>query len=269
MGVFVAPTSGTSCPAPLPGQQYAFVAAGILSGSFDNAPEGTEIPVSFSKSCAKRPSVHLRITYHRSEGTETVTGTVPGGKEVSEPEKKYNPYEKPNAEGAEWGAISGARAVEEATARERAAEAAARQREEVERLARAAHTTVSLISTALATQRGAIVLAELACVGSAAETCAGKLVLSVRLSLGKGKPSHTSVVGTASFSVVAGKTVNVHMRLNATGRALMRKAHGHLSASMAILQSAPTSHSQLRSVRLLARRAAQVSRTVLDQSLQP
>lgn len=262
MGVFVAPTSGTNCPVPSPGQRYAFVSAtGTLSGSFGNAPEGTEIPVSFSQSCAQRPSVHLRIAYHRSEGTETVTGTVPGGTELSEPEQKYNPYERPNAEGAVWGPIAAARDIEESTARERAAEAAARQREEAERLARAAHTSVSLVSTALVAQHGAIALAELTCVGSASETCAGKLVLSVRLPARKGKRSHTPVVGTASFSVAAGKTTSVRIRLNATGRALMRKAHGRLNASLAILQSAPASHSQLRSVHLLARRSPRVSRS--------
>jgi hypothetical protein len=257
VSVFVAPTSGTSCPTLSPGQKYTFVSAnGVLSGSFGNVAGGAEIPVRFSKSCSSHPSVHLRVAYHRSGGVETVTGTVPGGIEPSEPEQRYNPYVRPNAEGAEWGLIAAARDVEESNARERAAEAAARQREETERLARAAHTSVSLVSAALtAAQRGAVVLAELRCAGSAGETCAGKLALSVRLPVGKGKRPHTSAVGTASFSVAAGKTTSVRIRLNAIGRALMRKAHGHLNAGLAILQSAPASHSQLRSVHLLARRS--------------
>src|ERR1700691_4526661 len=77
LGVFVSPASGTSCPTLAPGQTYTFVSTtGTLSGSFANAPEGTEIPVVYAKSCATHPSTHLRIAYHRSGGTQTVTATV-------------------------------------------------------------------------------------------------------------------------------------------------------------------------------------------------
>jgi hypothetical protein len=250
LGVLVAPTSGTSCPTPSPGQTYTFVSTtGTLSGSFGNAPEGTEIPVRFSNVCASQPSVHLRIAYHKSGGTQTVTGTVPGGTEISEPKNTVNPYVRPE-DNREWGAIAGAQAVAEHWAQKHAAEAAAKAREEAEQQARAAHTTVSLLSTVLAAQRGGVAFVELTCMGSAGETCAGKLALSVRLSAGKGRRSHTPTVGTASFSIVAGKTASVRIRLNTTGRALLRKDHGRLNASLAILQSAPANHFQTMTVHL-------------------
>jgi hypothetical protein len=253
IGVLVAPTSGAQCPTPQPGQTYTLVSTtGTLSGSFGNAPEGAEIPVHFSEECASQPSVHLRIAYHESGSTQTVTGTVPGGKETSEPEKNtVNPYVKPNAEGATWGAISGALAVAEYHARV--------AREEAERQARIAQQNAATVATsassAVSVQRNGTALVKLACSGSAGgQGCAGKLTLSAQIASKGRRRSHTLTIAAAGFSIAASSTATVQVKLSATGRALLRKDRGRLNASLAILQSAPATHSQTRGIHLLQAR---------------
>jgi hypothetical protein len=80
LGVRVAPPkTGEPCPTLLPNETYTLVSAsGALSGSFGNAPEGSEIPVEFAGSCSK-VAQSMRIEYHRTGETKTVTGTVIGG----------------------------------------------------------------------------------------------------------------------------------------------------------------------------------------------
>jgi Bacterial Ig-like domain (group 3)/Carboxypeptidase regulatory-like domain len=84
LGVRVAPPkTGEPCPTLLPNRSYVLVSAsGTLSGSFGNAPEGSEIQVEFAEAC-KKVAQKLRIEYHRSGATQTVTGTVIGGPESS------------------------------------------------------------------------------------------------------------------------------------------------------------------------------------------
>ncbi len=83
-GVHVAPPkAGEPCPTLLPNQTYVLVSAsGTLSGSFGNAPEGSEIPVEFAEAC-KKIAQKMRIEYHRTGETKTVTGTVIGGPKSS------------------------------------------------------------------------------------------------------------------------------------------------------------------------------------------
>lgn len=60
-----------------PGSTYTLVSTtGELTGSFGNAPEGGEIPVSFETGCGSIPAQKLEIAYHRSGATKTVTATV-------------------------------------------------------------------------------------------------------------------------------------------------------------------------------------------------
>ncbi len=68
---------GKPCPVPAAGTTYTLVTAnGPLSGAFENAPEaGAEIPIALAGSC-NRVNQTMRISYHRSGGLETVTGTV-------------------------------------------------------------------------------------------------------------------------------------------------------------------------------------------------
>ncbi len=249
VSVFVAPTSGSSCPTPSPGAKYAFVSTnGALTGAFGNAAEGAEIPVRFSKNCSAHPSTHLRIAYHRNGSLEAVTGTVPGGTEVSEPEQKYNPYVR-EEDPIEWGAVSGARLAE------------SNARGEAERLARTVQesmkptvtTALSLSSHSFPVQGNGMALVKLKC--SASQSCAGQLTLSTHTTLtGKRKRQQTRRVGTATFSIPANETTTVEIKLNTSGRALLRTSHGHLNASLTIRQSTPDNHSQVTSVHLHARR---------------
>ena len=249
IGVFVAPTSGTSCPTPSPGLTYTLVSTtSSLSGSFGNAPEGTEIPVRFSKSCAMRPSVNLRIAYHRSGGTQTMTGTVLGssGVEIPNPENPVIPFED---KAPSW-------VAESAGQRAAYAVSLARAQEEAERLARAAQQpatppTIALLASNLAVQSNGVGLVKLQCAGGASgENCAGRLTLSAR-AVSKGrKRSHATTIATAGFSIAIGKTASVRVKLNGVGRALLRKGHGRLTASLTILQSAPATHTQTSAVHL-------------------
>jgi hypothetical protein len=80
LAVRVAPPKiGEPCPTLLPNETYVLVSASSsLSGSFGNAPEGSEIPVEFAEAC-KKVAQNMRIEYHRTGETKTVTGTVIGG----------------------------------------------------------------------------------------------------------------------------------------------------------------------------------------------
>jgi hypothetical protein len=72
-------------------------------------------------------------------------------------------------------------------------------------------------------------------------TCAGKLTLTANATAGKGRKQHPKdeSIGTASFSVAAGTRATVEIALDNTGRALLRAAHGHLSAMLTILRASP------------------------------
>ena len=79
-----------ACPTFSAGQKYTFISTtGALSGAFGNAPEGgPEIRIDFQKGCEALGQT-MRISYTRSGGTETVTGTVEAeAKEAQEEEAK-------------------------------------------------------------------------------------------------------------------------------------------------------------------------------------
>jgi hypothetical protein len=233
-GVLVTPTSGTSCPTLAPGQTYTLVSTtGTLTGSFANAPEGTEVPVDYAKDCATHPSTHLRIAYHRSGETQTVTGTVPDGPTLSE--EHSNPYVR-EEDSVEWGTIAGALVVAEYRARQ--------AREAAELQARIAQqnaaTVASTVSFDIVIQRDGTALIKLACSGNAGGPgCAGKLTLSTQAASRGKRRSHTVMIASTGFSIAAGKTTTVPVKLSSTGRALLGAAHGHLSAHLTIVQSAP------------------------------
>jgi hypothetical protein len=68
---------GGACPTLAQGATYTFISTtGTLSGQFANAPEGgAEVPIEFAEECGHR-SQTIKIFYHESGGTQTVTGTV-------------------------------------------------------------------------------------------------------------------------------------------------------------------------------------------------
>jgi Bacterial Ig-like domain (group 3)/IPT/TIG domain/FG-GAP-like repeat len=82
---------------------------------------------------------------------------------------------------------------------------------------------------------------KLSCAGSS--TCGGTLTLAAKSTPKKGKKKHskTETIGTANFSIPAVGTSTVMLRLSPIGRALLRAAHGHLSARLTILEMSPNS----------------------------
>jgi hypothetical protein len=110
----------------------------------------------------------------------------------------------------------------------------------------AATGSVSLDGSTIAVKSGGKAQVKLTCTGAA--TCAGKLTLKTKMTgktttngKGKGKKqAKTETIGTAAFSIPAGKTAAVTLVLNAAGRALLKTAHGHLGATLTILKSSPS-----------------------------
>lgn len=115
----------------------------------------------------------------------------------------------------------------------------------------------SLTSTRIMTVRGGDAKVKLTCAG--AGTCRGKLTMTVETRGVKGGKQHGHVshvkaatIGTAGFSIPAGKATTIELELNATGRALLKADHGRLSASLTILKSSPApSQTHIESVRLV------------------
>ncbi|MGO9322363.1 MAG: hypothetical protein ACLQBY_16390 [Solirubrobacteraceae bacterium] len=125
---------------------------------------------------------------------------------------------------------------EEAAAKKQEEEAAARKKADEEA---AAIASVSLDGVAIRVQSNYEAAVKLACVGTA--TCSGKLTLTALGVNGKGKKKHakTEAIGSAIFSIAAGRTATVKLTLNKTGRALLRVAHGYLSATLTIVKTSP------------------------------
>jgi|SRR5271155_95146 len=103
----------------------------------------------------------------------------------------------------------------------------------------AATGSVSLDGTTINVQSTHQASVKLSCRGTA--TCRGKLTLTARITIGKGKRKQTkaATIGTASFSMKASKAATVKLTLNGAGRALLTVARGHLSSSLTILEDAP------------------------------
>ncbi len=154
---------------------------------------------------------------------------------------------------------------EEATAKKHEAEAAAtakKHQEEAAVIAKrkeeeakiTATGNVSLAGSTISIQSAGKGSVKLICTGTA--TCAGKLTLTVKGKAKKGKKAKVETIGTAAFSIPAGKAATVTLTLTAAGRALLKFHHGKLSASLTILKSSPTPAStQHESVQLVQKAA--------------
>ncbi len=288
------PSEKAPCPVLAPGQKYTFVSTtGTLSGTFANAPEGgLEILIDFAKEC-NHPSQTIQITYSRNGSTETVTGTVEAQakkrqeeeakeKEVQEAKEKETQEreakEKEEAKEEEIRKLVAehaqkvgeeAAATEASATEKREAEAAVaiakkHQEEEVTAAATKRHQeeneeaaatgSVSLDGTTITVQSSGEAQVKLTCAGTGA--CAGRLTLTYKSTPKKGKQAKTEIIGTASLSVPAGKTVTIELKLNTPGRALLGADHGRLSASLTLLKSSPApSQTHTESVHLVQQKA--------------
>jgi hypothetical protein len=118
----------------------------------------------------------------------------------------------------------------------------------------AATGRISLDGSTIDVQRNHEALIKLTCTGTA--TCRGELTLTAKSAGKKGKNGKPKKIGTAAFSIPAGKTKTIKLTLSRTGRAFLDAAHGHLSASLTILKTVPTpSTSQSHRVHLVQQKA--------------
>lgn len=116
--------------------------------------------------------------------------------------------------------------------------------------------SVSLAESMITVRGAGEAAVRLRCTGTG--TCRGKLILTGKRTTRKGKEKHTKMttIGTASFSIPAGKTATIELELNTTGRALLSADHGHLSASLTILKSSPSpSQTHIENVQLVQQKA--------------
>ncbi len=121
---------------------------------------------------------------------------------------------------------------------------------------------VSLADTQITVQSNRIARVKLECVGST--DCSGKLTLTARVTV-KAKGTHTTTkrkvtirtttIGAVSFSIAGDETTAVNIKLDTTGRAALSTNHGHLSASLALLELAPTANTRTRAVQLVQQKA--------------
>ncbi len=98
---------------------------------------------------------------------------------------------------------------------------------------------------------------KLTCASTA--TCSGKLTLIAKTKGKSKKKAKTQTIGTASFSIPAGRTVTIKLKLNGTGRTLLSAAHGHLNASLTILRSSFAT--QTNSVHLVQQKATKAKKS--------
>ncbi len=106
--------------------------------------------------------------------------------------------------------------------------------------------TVALAGSAISINAKGAGALKLSCAGTA--PCSGTLTIVAKT---LGRHGHGVKIGSASFSIAAGATKSVAIKLSATGRSLLKAGHGRLSASLTIEKSSPAPASKLtRAVRL-------------------
>ncbi len=80
--------------------------------------------------------------------------------------------------------------------------------------------------------KGDAMAADLRCEGD--EGCSGTVELSTEVSVrAHGKVHrHTVMIGSAHYSIAAGRKSSIHIELDNAGRAALKQARGHLAATM-------------------------------------
>jgi hypothetical protein len=142
---------------------------------------------------------------------------------------------------------------EEAVKKKLEEEGAAKRKE----LEEAAAGSVILEGLTLDVKNGLAATVKLTCSDVAA--CMGKLSLTASATTGKGKARRTKTasIGTVGFTIAAHGQDTVMVTLNKTGRALLKAAHGHLRATLAIVRTSPLpDKTQIQHVRLKLGKAA-------------
>jgi len=262
------PSAGQPCPALLAGQTYTLIATtGTLSGSFANAPEhGAEIPIRAAKSCGVVAPKTMRISYVRSGGLLTVTGTVEAeakerqeakerearapqeAKELQEAKERQESKEQKEAEERK----EAKEQREAATAREaRLAEEAAAAKRHSEEVAKGGvlgakegFPNATLASTSLAVSSSGAFIVRIAC--PVLETsCTGTITLrtlrAVRAGVAGREAKQKATVLTlaaGSFTVAGGQSRALTLHLSTSARKVLSSSHV-LSARATIVAHDP------------------------------
>lgn len=107
------------------------------------------------------------------------------------------------------------------------------------------------LAEARVTTRGDMAEIKLTCSGTGTAMCSGELTLAAESMTKRGR-GKTETIGTATFSIPAGKTATIELKLDAAGGALLNADHGRLKADLTVLKSSPVpSQSHTESVQLV------------------
>lgn len=115
---------------------------------------------------------------------------------------------------------------------------------------------VSVVGSTITVKSSGGTAVKLTCTGNT--TCVGKLTLTAKITTKKGRKKHARVetIGTASFSIAPGATATVSVKLNGSGRTELSAAHGHLSATLAVVKTSPgPSSTASKTIRLTLQKA--------------
>ncbi len=227
-------SSGTWTGAPTPTFSYRWLRDGVAIG-------GEESSVYVVTAADEGHRIFCEVTAINTAGAASAVSA----KSV---EIREEAREKREAEAEEAGTK---KRQEEAATRKRQEEALAAKEHPQEEAKIALAGSVSVTGSILSVQADGKASIKLSCTGTA--TCAGKLTLTVKVK--KGKKAKRETIGTAAFSIRAGKTGDVTIALTAAGRALLKTGQGKLNASLTVLKSSPSPTStQGKSVQLVQKR---------------
>jgi hypothetical protein len=212
------PKAKEACPVLPRGQTYTFISTSApLTGSFANAPEGgAEIPIDFVEGC---PAQTIRISYHRSGATKTVTGTV------EEAAVKRAEEEAAGKQGSLPSAAAPAAAVP--------------QLKEVVKVldVKEGSPDATIAGRTLQESSSGAVALKISC-PAGVTSCTGTATLRT-LSAVSARVSHAArrksvlTLGVGSFTVPGGKVKTITLHLPAKARALL--AHLHLLRARATI----------------------------------
>jgi hypothetical protein len=252
LGVTVGkPSEKASCPVLPRGATYTLISTtASLSGTFANAPEGgPEIPINFAKSCPQL-SQTMRISYKRSGGTQTVTGTVEAAQQRKEEEAREQPIDRLLDELAQKaGEEAALREAAEKRKHEEEATAAAAKKHQEEELAkhavlaaREASPDATIASTSLQASASGAVSITLSC-PSGVSSCAGTVTLrtldAVRAATDATAKPAVLTLAAGSFTIPGGGMKRVTLHLSAKARVLLVRSH-ELHVRATILAHNPT-----------------------------
>jgi hypothetical protein len=163
-----------------------------------------------------------------------------------------------NVVGGRSAAKSNSVAIREEARERREAEQAALEKSE-EQAKVAAVGSVSLAASTIGVQGSGKGSIKLRCTGTS--TCTGKLTLTARSKAKKGKKAKVETIGTAPFSIPAGKTATVTLTLTVAGRDLLKADHGKLDANLTMLKTSPSpANTQHKNVELVEKTATRAKK---------